>query len=272
MASKKFTQAGDRIRAMKCLVRSGNTDAVINFAKISKNAEIYTLAANYLQQMNWRGSMDIMKSIVTFYTQAKAFEQLAGFFESCAQVEIDEYRDYEKAIKALKESLRHLHNAATHNAGNSSSSKHISELIDLLEKRIAVIERFVQARMFANKDPERMIDICEDLLHNVPHLEEAVRVGDCLAMLIEFFHNKNDFARADKYLQEMLSRNIQPQPFVEAEVLNDLQRRFGNKKTPVAVPALGAARPSAPVAEESKRGQEEEEVDEEIEEEYPVCL
>jgi intraflagellar transport protein 140 len=90
LASKKYTQSGDRVRAIKCLVRSGDTKAVIQFASISRTAEIYKLAANYLQQMNWRESVDIMKSIITFYTKAKAFEQLAGFYDSCAQVEIDE--------------------------------------------------------------------------------------------------------------------------------------------------------------------------------------
>ena len=100
LASKKYTQAGDRVRAIKCLVRSGDTKAVIQFASISRTPEIYKLAANYLQQMNWRESVDIMKAIITFYTKARAFEQLAGFYDSCAQVEIDEYRDYEKVLCA----------------------------------------------------------------------------------------------------------------------------------------------------------------------------
>lgn len=88
LASTKFTQAGDRIRAIKCLVRSGDTKAVIQFATISRNAEIYTLAANYLQQMNWRESVEIMKAIINFYSKAKAFEQLATFYDSCAQVNV----------------------------------------------------------------------------------------------------------------------------------------------------------------------------------------
>jgi intraflagellar transport protein 140 len=85
LASKKYTQAGDRIRAMKCLLRGGDTKAVIQFASISRNAEIYKLAANYLQQMDWREA-DIMKAIIMFYSKAKAFEQLSGFYDSCAQV------------------------------------------------------------------------------------------------------------------------------------------------------------------------------------------
>ena len=31
-------------------------------------------------------SVDIMKAIITFYTKAKAFVQLAGFYDGCAQV------------------------------------------------------------------------------------------------------------------------------------------------------------------------------------------
>jgi intraflagellar transport protein 140 len=81
-----YTQLGDRLKAIKCLVLSGETKAVIQFASISRNNDIYILAANYLQQMNWRESVDIMKAIITFYSKAKAYEQLATFFESCAQV------------------------------------------------------------------------------------------------------------------------------------------------------------------------------------------
>ena len=88
LACKKYTQAGDRVRAIKCLVRGGDTKAVIQFASISRNVEIYKLAANYLQQMNWRESVDILKAIITFYTKAKAFMQLAGFYDSCGQVSI----------------------------------------------------------------------------------------------------------------------------------------------------------------------------------------
>jgi len=32
---------------------------------------------------------------------------LAGFFDACSTVEIDEYRDYDKACAALREALKH---------------------------------------------------------------------------------------------------------------------------------------------------------------------
>ena len=46
-----------------------------------------------------------MKTIVTFYTKAKAFDSLAGFYEACAQVEIDEYQNYEKVCSLFSSHL-----------------------------------------------------------------------------------------------------------------------------------------------------------------------
>jgi len=43
---------------------------------------------------------------LTFYSRAKAFDRLANFYETCAQVEIDENKDYEKAISALKDAIK----------------------------------------------------------------------------------------------------------------------------------------------------------------------
>ena len=48
-----------------------------------------------------------MKHIIQFYNKAKAFDHLANFFEACSSVEIDEYRDYEKACAALKEAIKY---------------------------------------------------------------------------------------------------------------------------------------------------------------------
>ena len=49
-----------------------------------------------------------------FYQKAKAFDNLSSFFEACSNVEIDEYRDYEKAIAALKESIKHMSKSSSH--------------------------------------------------------------------------------------------------------------------------------------------------------------
>ena len=58
--------------------------------------EIYIMAANYLQTLDWRSDQEILNNVVSFYTKAKALDSLAAFYESCAQVEIDDYQNYEK--------------------------------------------------------------------------------------------------------------------------------------------------------------------------------
>jgi intraflagellar transport protein 140 len=237
LAYKKYTQAGDRLQAIKCLVRSGNTKAVIEFAKISKSPEVYKIAANYLQQMNWRENGVIMKSIIQFYTLAKAFVQLAGFYDSCAQVEIDEYSDYDKATSALKEGLKYLRK------DTSSQGEGMAEAVD---RRIAMIERFIQAKKTLKADPSTAIGICEDLLAD-PHLEEAVRAGDCLALLVEYFHGVGQLPEAYKYLREMESRNIALQPYLEPPVIDDIMRAFPKDK---GVGSSSRGKQRSPVDEE----------------------
>lgn len=54
------------------------------------------LAANYLQTLDWHGDANLMRIIVQMYTKAGDTTSLASFYEACAQIEIDEFRDYEK--------------------------------------------------------------------------------------------------------------------------------------------------------------------------------
>jgi tetratricopeptide (TPR) repeat protein len=98
LACKKYTQAGDRTRAVKALIRAGDVEKVIFYAGTAggRQKEIYVLAANFLQSRDWRSDPTILKHIVTFYSKAKAFDHLASFFESCATIEVDEYSNYEK--------------------------------------------------------------------------------------------------------------------------------------------------------------------------------
>lgn len=84
LAYKKYMEAGDQINAMKSLVRTGDAKKIITAAKIANKTDMYIIAANYLQQLDWRENIEILKAIILFYTKAKAFEQLATFYDSVA--------------------------------------------------------------------------------------------------------------------------------------------------------------------------------------------
>jgi len=106
LGAKIYTMANEKMKGIKCLLKSGDVKAVIGFASNARQMEVYILAGNFLQNQNWHNDPDIMKTIISFYSKAKAFENLCNFYDACAQVEIDEYRDYEKALGAMKEAKR----------------------------------------------------------------------------------------------------------------------------------------------------------------------
>jgi intraflagellar transport protein 140 len=68
---------------MKALLKSGDTDRIAN---VSRQPDIYILAGNYLQTLDWRSHPEYVKHIVTFYTKARSPDLLVGFYEACAQV------------------------------------------------------------------------------------------------------------------------------------------------------------------------------------------
>ena len=175
----------------------------------------------YHCQMNWRESVDIMKAIIQFYTKAQAFEQLAGFYDSCAQVEIDDYRDYEKAIGALKEATKYL--------AKTVDSRNAKEFSTVIEQRIGLIERFVLARKAMQRDPETMVELCVALLAE-PMLEDAIRTGDCLAMLVDYYHAQGNLREAFTYVREMEQRNIALHPYIDAQILEEVFRANGARE------------------------------------------
>ena len=143
LACKKYTQAGDRVRAARALLKSGDTEKIIFFAGVSRSKEIYVMSANHLQTLDWHADPEIMKHIIAFYTKAKATESLASFYDACAQMEIDEYRDYEKALGAMRESAKHL---------AKSKAPESPARIDALRARTRLVERFVEVRKVLGAD------------------------------------------------------------------------------------------------------------------------
>lgn len=71
---------------MKALLKSGDTEKIVFFAGVSRQKEIYVMAANYLQSLDWRKDPEIMKNVISFYTKGRALDSLASFYEACAQV------------------------------------------------------------------------------------------------------------------------------------------------------------------------------------------
>ena len=115
-------------------------------------------------------------------------------------------------------------------------------------------------------------------------LEEAIRAGDCLAMLVEHYHGQRQSTEAFHYLQEMEARRIQLHPYLDAAVIDDIYRAVGHNPNAPKKPTgsrsspdpdddyLGGGRGSAGGSGKETQNRwsaEEEGVDEDIDE---VCM
>ena len=94
---------------MKALLKSGDTEKIIFFAGVSRQKEIYVMAANYLQSLDWRKEPEIMKNIIGFYTKGRALDSLANFYDACAQVRIAKLRNNNNKLPfILRDSVNSL--------------------------------------------------------------------------------------------------------------------------------------------------------------------
>ncbi|XP_075623347.1 intraflagellar transport protein 140 homolog isoform X2 [Balearica regulorum gibbericeps] len=199
MATKKYTQAGNKLKAMRALLKSGDTEKIVFFAGVSRQREIYIMAANYLQSLDWRKDPEIIKNIISFYTKGRALDLLAGFYDACAQVEIDEYQNYEKAQGALTEAYKCLSKAKT-----KSPLEQEGKLAQL-QSKMTLIKRFIHARRVYAEDPKEAVRQCELLLAE-QDFDNAIRHGDVLGFLVQHYVQSEEFHMAYRYLEEMQKR------------------------------------------------------------------
>ncbi|XP_050534466.1 intraflagellar transport protein 140 homolog isoform X2 [Daktulosphaira vitifoliae] len=194
MAAKKFTQAGHKIKAMKALLKSGDTDKVIFYANISRLPETYIMAANYLQSLDWQEHPDLLKTIITFYNKGKALDLLANFYVACAQLEVDEYRNYSKAVGALSEALKVL----------SKTSDQYKSLSENIAKNITLLKKFIDVKKQIEKgNGDLAMSTCRQIL-SASSLD-IIRYGDVYSIMIEYYTAQDDKNMAIQLVNEFLS-------------------------------------------------------------------
>ncbi|KAJ9573631.1 hypothetical protein L9F63_008972, partial [Diploptera punctata] len=199
LATKKFTQAGNKVAAMKALLKSGDTEKIIFFANVSRQREIYVMGANYLQSLDWKNQPEILKNIVAFYSKGRAPDLLANFYVACALVEIDEYQNYEKALGALTEAGRCLAKVTT--PRDPAQHQRIS---DTLNTRMSLVKRFVDIRRVADRgDYAGAIAQSRQLLEHSSDLKAAgVRVGDLYSLMVDSTLATGDSRGAQQLVEE----------------------------------------------------------------------
>ncbi|KAL0273238.1 UNVERIFIED_CONTAM: hypothetical protein PYX00_005959 [Menopon gallinae] len=211
LATKKFTQAGDKVRAMKALLKSGDTDKIIFLAGVSREKEVYVMAANYLQALDWRSNPQLLNTIIQFYSKAKAYQSLSNFYVACANIEIEEYQDYEKAGVALTEAKRCL--------TKLSDDLITRKAVETIDRRIADVHQFLRCRrLFDSGSVEEGMSQCQKLLSQ---LDSATIVppGDVYALMME---NERDLNNSRKIFETMKRDVSDPAKYLSPQLLESL--------------------------------------------------
>lgn len=260
LACKKYTQAGDRVKAMRMLMRGGETEKVIFFANHSRNVEIYTMAANFLQSQNWSTNASIYKSIILFYTKAKAWTNLLVFYESCAQLHIDENRNYPEALRALEDCI------AMTESGSAGKANIDSDKVEQLKRRVEVLKAFVKAQKTVDSmvvadrgsvaekaKADSVIASCSDIIkrsrpsspdHDL--IQDALRIGDVFALMVRFYFDKlGESNNALKVMESMSKHGADPQLFIETDYMERVCQANGKSLANVLPGVMAAGAPGA---------------------------
>lgn len=225
LATQKFTQAGNKVKAMKALLKCADTGKIIFYAQKCRSKDIYIMAANYLQTLDWRNDSDIMTNITVFYTKGKALEKLSHFYEVCAQNEIDEYQSYDKALTALKEAQKCLNKARMKDRDEQEQRLHS------LQTKIVLIERFVSIRALAETEPGEMLNLAEQLLRE-PDLETALQIGDVYGVMVEQLALNQNFQGAYDMMRQMRDRipNVNMAYYINQQTIETVENTLGIPK------------------------------------------
>ncbi|TMW42572.1 hypothetical protein DOY81_012348 [Sarcophaga bullata] len=181
---------------MKSLLKSGNTEKIIFFANMSRQHEVYIMAANYLQALNWQEDNNILKHIVTFYSKGQAYDSLANFYAICAQIEIDEFHNYEKALKAMQEAHKCLEKLGSHTS---------TKAINNLQRTMAEVRNILDLQnALVNGDNQAVISGCRNMLIK-PEMP-PIRQSDIIALMVRALTYTKQYNEAAKALKELTLR------------------------------------------------------------------
>ena len=99
--------------------------------------------------------------------------------------------------------------------------------LNMMRKRVGIIEKFVHARESLNSnDSATAMTVCDQLV-DTPGVEEAIRLGDVFAQLIEHYYYKDSFQEAYKYLDKMKKKNIIVTPYLDPQIVDEIYKAVG---------------------------------------------
>ncbi|KAL0235633.1 hypothetical protein GEMRC1_002215 [Eukaryota sp. GEM-RC1] len=220
-AAKKYIKAGYGKKAMNSLIRSGVTDKIVAFALASRKAEFYIVAGNYLQTLDWRSNSKCLTQLVTFYRKAKAYTNLASFYDSAAVTEIDEFKSFEQAMVYMDHSVKCLDKAM--------EKKDVSRDLDFVRRKHLNLSKYLNLRQMFTADPDTatteallFLQDLESYSSVSSEFRPLIRPGHVFGLLVEFYKAIGDDSTAITFANQMRDRGISLVEYLEDETVEAL--------------------------------------------------
>ncbi len=148
-----------------------------------------------MQTLDLRRSPHIIPTIVQYYNKAQAYDSLAAFYETLAQSEIEDNRDYKSALheyRKVEQALKQLV------GGNGSQYE---EKLRAIQTRIFNIHKFISVK-------DNFVGNPEGSMQELKRMKEdgkldGIRLGDMYAVIIEYLVGQGQLRQAVAILDEM---------------------------------------------------------------------
>ena len=188
-----YVKIGNYKKAMKCCIKQGNKDKVIEFAHMARMPELYILAANFLENLEW--THEIVKVIVSFLTKAKAYYNLANFYKAFASIDIQEKQNYKQAEELYKEAIKVVQKVRENDEKKDNTLKDLNEKYEIVH-RINEI-----GKKMTNGEFENAIKICNELLSR-NDISEIISEKNLFTLKFKIYFGMKDFKNAYAVLVE----------------------------------------------------------------------
>lgn len=218
IAASLYVKLKDPVSAMKALIRAGNTEKVIKFAKLVRRRETFVLAANYIMTTNPRDGDSSFDTVVMFYNKANVPDKLARFYESAAQTEIDEYQEYEKGLELLQRAADIL---------QQSELAERDQLLQALQNKTRLIQLYIGASQVVKDDPSKALAVCVQLL-KTKGIETCMRPDDIYILMVQCYVAQSNFQAAHKILEDLRNNGTDITWFMEVESIQKIYQAVGD--------------------------------------------
>ena len=193
MAHDIYVKMGNLKKAMKCYIKMGDKNKVIEFAQICRNPELFILAANFLQNLEW--TPDVIKIIVSFFNKAKAYYNLSQFYTVLGVSAINEKKDFKKGEEYLKEALKAVMKVRENDDKKNNKIDEIKKKLDFIDSLNDMNDKL------KGGDAAGALNRCNELL-KISGRDDILSDKDIYGFMFKIHYFQKDFQNAFIVLEQ----------------------------------------------------------------------